>query len=56
MNKNRLSYYASFVAIACGVLILIMSFFVKPISTFNVVMVFIFIGIGVFGVKMYQNK
>ncbi len=56
MDKNKLSFYASYVAIACGILILFMRFFLNGVSTANIVMGILFIVIGLVGLKSFRNK
>lgn len=56
MDKNKLSYYASYVAIACGMLILAMRLFVKEVSVGNIAMGILFIAIGAAGLRKFRNR
>jgi hypothetical protein len=56
MDKNKLSYYASYVAIACGILIISMRLFVKGVSTGNTAMGILFIAIGAAGLRKFRNQ
>jgi hypothetical protein len=56
MNKHRLSYYASYVAIFCGIFLLLMKLYLQDKSTLNLVMAILFLSIGFFGLKMYHKK
>lgn len=56
MNKNKLSYYASYVAIACGILILAIRISVSSVSSMNTFMGVLFIVIGIGGLRSYGNK
>ncbi len=56
MDKNKLSYYASYVAIACGILILSIRLFVKDVSVGNTAMGVVFIAIGAAGLRKFRNK
>lgn len=55
MDKNKLSFYASYVAIACGILIITLRFFTPEISTAKIVMGLIFIIIGLIGLKRFRQ-
>ncbi|WP_394990629.1 hypothetical protein [Emticicia sp.] len=56
MDKNKLSYYASYVAIACGILILLMRLIVKNVSTINTFMGVLFLAIGAAGLRKFRNQ
>lgn len=56
MDKNKLSYYASYVAIACGILILAIRIAVKEVPTVSTAMGILFIAIGVAGLRRFKNK
>ena len=56
MNKDRLSYYASYVAIFCGIFLLLMKLYLQDKSTSNLVMALLFISIGFIGLKTYHKK
>ncbi len=55
MDKNKLSYYASCVAIASGILILAMRIFLKEVSVGNTAMGIIFIAIGAAGLRRFRK-
>jgi LPXTG-motif cell wall-anchored protein len=55
MNKDKLSFYASYVAIACGIFLLVMNFYAKS-NTTNIVMGLLFLVIGGLGLKKYKNS
>lgn len=56
MDKNKLSYYASYVAIACGILILSIRLIDKNVPTFSTVFGLVFVIIGVVGLRNFKNK
>jgi positive regulator of sigma E activity len=56
MNKDRLSYYASYVAIFCGIFLLLMKLYLQDKSTSNIVMALLFVSIGFIGLKTYHKK
>ncbi|MFY7910273.1 MAG: hypothetical protein ACOVO2_11995 [Emticicia sp.] len=56
MNKDKLSYYASYVAIFCGIFLLVMKLYIKDKSSTNTVMALLFVIIGVVGLRMYNRK
>ncbi|WP_435355136.1 hypothetical protein [Emticicia sp. SJ17W-69] len=56
MDKNKLSYYASYVAIACGILILAIRISIKTVSLMNTFMGILFIVIGIAGLRSFRNK
>ncbi|CAH0995130.1 hypothetical protein EMA8858_01250 [Emticicia aquatica] len=56
MDKNKLSFYSSYVAIACGILLLVMKLFSQGVSTVNTVMGLLFIVIGIVGLKRFKNS
>ncbi len=56
MDKNKLSYYASFAAIACGILIVIAYIIGNNVSLFKLIFGVIFIVIGYFGLRQFKNK
>lgn len=56
MNIDKLSYYASYVAIFCGIFLFVMKFYVNEKSLTTTIMGFLFIGIGLVGLRMYQKK
>jgi hypothetical protein len=56
MDKNKLSYYASFVAIACGILILVARVIGNNVTSVNTVMGLLFVTIGVAGLRRFRNK
>jgi multidrug transporter EmrE-like cation transporter len=55
MDKNKLSYYASYVAIACGVLIITLRFFTPDVSTAKIVMGLVFITVGMIGLNRFRQ-
>jgi len=55
MDKNKLSYYASYVAIACGILIISLRFITPTVTTSNLVMGLIFITVGLIGLKRFRQ-
>ncbi len=56
MNKDKLSYFASYVAIFCGIFLLVMKLYVHEKSLTTTVMGLLFIGIGFAGLRMYKRK
>lgn len=56
MDKNKLSYYASYVAIACGILILVARIIGNNVTTINTAMGVMFIAIGAAGLRRFRNK
>lgn len=56
MDKHRISYYASYVAIFCGIFLLVMKLYLQDNSTLNLVMAILFLSIGFLGLKMYHKK
>lgn len=56
MDKNKLSFYASYVAIACGILILSIRLIDKNVSSVQTSFGLIFIVIGVVGLRKFKNK
>jgi hypothetical protein len=56
MNKEKLSYYASYVAIFSGIFLLIMKLYINDKSSTNTVMALLFVVIGVIGLRMYRRK
>ena len=54
MDKNKLSYYACYAAIACGIVVLLLSFVVEKVSTFNLGMGILFLVIGSLGLKIFK--
>lgn len=56
MNKDKLSYYASYVAIFCGIFLLFMKLYTHDKSSTNTVMGLLFVVIGVVGIRMYKKK
>lgn len=56
MNKDRLSYYASYVAIFCGIFLLIMKFYINDKSSTNTIMGLLFVIIGVVGLRKFRKK
>lgn len=56
MNKDRLSYYASYVAIFCGTFLFVMKLYVNEKSLTTTVMGLLFIGIGLVGLRKFNSK
>lgn len=56
MDKNKLSFYASFVAIACGIFIIGLRFVTPEVSTSNIVMGLVFITIGLIGLRRFRRS
>ena len=56
MDKNKVSYYASYVAIACGILILAIRLSVTSVSSMNTFMGILFIVIGIAGLRSHGNN
>ena len=56
MDKDRLSYYASYVAIVCGIFLLVMKLYTHDKSSTNLVMALLFVIIGIFGLKKYKKN
>jgi len=56
MNKDKLSYYASYVAIFCGIFLLIMKLYLHDKSSTNVVMALLFVIIGVVGLRRFKKN
>lgn len=56
MNKDRLSYYASYVAIFCGIFLLLMKLYLQDKSTTNLTMALLFVSIGIIGLRLYHKK
>lgn len=55
MDKNKLSFYASYVAIACGILIITLRFFMPDISTAKIIMGLVFITVGLIGLRRFRR-
>lgn len=55
MDKNKLTIVASYVAIACGILILSISLFFPEVSTFKIVMGLLFITVGMIGLRLFRR-
>jgi hypothetical protein len=56
MDKNKLSFYASYVAIACGILILSIRLIDSTVSSTSSVMGLLFVIIGIVGLRRFKNK
>jgi membrane-bound ClpP family serine protease len=56
MNKDKLSYYASYVAIICGIFLLVMKFYTHDNSSTNLVMALLFVAIGFIGLRKYKKN
>jgi uncharacterized membrane protein len=56
MDKNKLSFYASFVAIACGILVIVARFIGNNVSSGNTVMGLLFVVIGLAGLRKFRNR
>ena len=56
MDKDRLSYYASYVAIVCGIFLLVMKLYTHDKSSTNFVMAILFVTIGLIGLKKYRKN
>ncbi len=56
MNLDKLSFYASYVAIFCGIFLLVMQLYTKVYSTTNLVMALLFLAVGLFGLRKYRTK
>jgi hypothetical protein len=56
MNKDRISYYASYIAIFCGIFLLVMKLYLQDKSTSNLIMAILFLSIGFVGLKMNYKK
>ncbi|WP_460471411.1 hypothetical protein [Emticicia fontis] len=55
MDKNKLTVYASYVAITCGIIILTLGFFLPDVTTFKFAMGLLFITIGLIGLKRFRQ-
>ena len=55
MDKNKLTIIASYVAIACGILILTISLFFPEVNTFKIAMGFLFIAVGMIGLRWFRR-
>jgi hypothetical protein len=56
MDKDRLSYYASYVAIFCGIFLLLMKLYLQDKSSTNLTMALLFVSIGIIGLRLYLKK
>lgn len=56
MNKDKLSYYSSYIAIICGIFLIIMKYYANDNSNLHLVMALLFISIGLIGLRQYRNK
>ncbi|MDZ7935711.1 MAG: hypothetical protein U5M51_12280 [Emticicia sp.] len=56
MNKDKLSYYASYVAIFCGIFLFVMKIYTPEKSFTTTFMGFLFIGIGIVGLRKFRGK
>ncbi|MBA4853479.1 hypothetical protein [Emticicia sp. BO119] len=55
MDKNKLTIYASYVAITCGLLILTLSLFFPEVTTFKILMGLLFIAVGMIGLRWFRR-
>ncbi|WP_165372142.1 hypothetical protein [Emticicia agri] len=55
MDKNKLTVYASYVAIACGIIILTISLFFPGVTTFKIAMGLLFIVVGMIGLRWFRR-
>ncbi|WP_337040894.1 hypothetical protein [Emticicia sp. 17c] len=55
MDKNKLSYYSSYVAIICGILLVVLRFFTPEVTNAKVAMGLLFITIGFIGLRRFRQ-